>query len=108
MPNNPTYFNAAFGAFLNGTTSKRDLTSPIPADYAHLVGAATAFATEVDSKIPTDALPTSSKANLVGSCCEGVIEGRSFDVPAAQLAAFYNELANVVAALYTEALPALA
>lgn len=63
--NNNIYFNAAVSGFVSAAISGRQITSASSSDaeYVAIVAAASAFATELDSLIPFDALVSTGASN---------------------------------------------
>lgn len=116
---NDILFNAAYIGFIVGAQSGRNPTSQVAADYSDLCDAAEAFATRVDTKIANDATisdgagvalpPTTAaiqtaqlaKTKLMQSVCEALIDDRYYQ---STTAADYDDLADVVAAEYTQAI----
>lgn len=74
--NNPAYGNAAYAGAMSGMLSGRLVTSTNAADYAQLRASALAIATAVDAAIPLDGGLTVARADLLGSICAAVWEGR--------------------------------
>lgn len=118
--NNNLLFNAALGAFVSASVFQRNIVDPTAADSAALVAQGVQFATEVDAKIPNDALisaggggalpPTTaaitdaqaSKVSLLYGICQAV-RAAQFQNPAVPVpAASFSIVATAVAALYTE------
>jgi hypothetical protein len=102
---NAQILNAALAAFLAGAVQSQ-ITDTTDADYAAVCDAALAFATQVDSEIPTDGgivTPLTAagqkKVCLLQSICIGVMSGRT---PTSTTAADYAGVASAIAALYRE------
>lgn len=113
--NNDQLFNAAIAAFLGGAQNS-SITDPVQADYAPVVNAAVAFATQVDAGIPTDGTivtpvtaATLKKVNLLQSICQGVMAGRyPTNNTTSTTAATYATQAAAIAACYKQAALSLA
>ena len=77
---NDAYYNAAFTGALAGMFSGRSIKSATATDYSVQVNAAEAFALEVDSLIPEDALVSTGAGDasyLAGSTSTIVSNGRA-------------------------------
>jgi len=116
---NNCYFNAAYLGFIAGAMAGR--TPPLTAeDSEALTTNAAAFATEVDSKIPFDALVTTANNDptmlvdtashtiqsdtilrpmALQTICAATMQGK---FPTSSTAADYSDAADRVAALFTE------
>jgi hypothetical protein len=118
--NNNLLFNAALDAFVSASVFQRNIVDPTAADSAALVAQGVQFATEVDAKIPNDALisggggvtlpPTTaaianaqeSKVSLLYGICQAV-RAAQFQNPATPVPAInFSVVAAAIAALYTE------
>lgn len=121
--NNNCLYNAALIGFCAANSGW--LQSATAADYLAFKNAAVAFATQVDSKIPFDALITTASNNaamlvdtgsntiqsntqlrpmLMMQICQSVMAGRYQADAQAQLASNWDAIASRIAALYTEML----
>ena len=121
--NNNALYNAALIGFTAGNSSW--IQSATAADYLAFKNAAVAFATQVDSKIPFDALITTASNNaamlvdtgsntiqsntqmrpaLMTQICQSVMAGRYQADAAAATASYWDAIATRIAALYTEML----
>ena len=101
--NNSQIYNAALAGALAGVASRWFL-DPVAADYASLINAAKAFASEVDSKIPLDLAMTRGKIQLIDGICNGVLTDRYLsDI----IAGAYSDIAIGIAALYQRSVTAL-
>ncbi len=110
MANNVQLYNAAFSSFLGGAMQSQN-GSIVSADYASIVAHATAFATQVDSLIVTDAAIATPlvaagerKVHLLEQLCAGVQAGRS---PNSSTAADYANVALQIFAAYTRGVTGL-
>lgn len=122
MANNELLYNAAVIGFVAGTQQGRNPTSQTSGDYTNLVDAAEAFATRVDSKITEDATISQAggnalapataaiaqaqngKTQLMQGICVALTSGRFYS---SEIAADYDDLADVVAAEYAAGIAAL-
>lgn len=112
--NNNQIFNAALAAFISGAQQSA-IQDSVQADYAAIVNAGAAFATQVDSKIPADATivtPTTSEASakvdLLSGIAEGAMSGRYFIGTLANTPATYDTVAIAIAACYRQGVLSLA
>jgi hypothetical protein len=124
--NNNCLYNAALIGFCASNNSW--LISGNATEYTAFKNAAVAFATQVDSKIPFDALVTTASNNatmlvdtasntiqsntqmrpaLLQQICQAVMEGRYESDAAAQVASYWDTIATRIAALYTAMLAGL-
>jgi hypothetical protein len=108
--NNNQLFDAALAGFMSGALNSF-ITDPTQADYAGLVDAATAFATEVDAAIPVDGTvvtpvdsTTLAKVNVLTSICSAVLAGR---VPTSTVPSSYSVVAAAIKAAYNETVTSL-
>lgn len=117
--NNNILYNAAFAGFIQGTQAGRNPTSQVAATYLDLTQSAQAFATRVDSKIansalistgPGAALPPTTAAitedqyaytQLIFALSSALVSTRLYT---SETAADYDDLADVVAAQFTESI----
>jgi len=97
MANNPTIFNAALSAALGAAEAQRGIRNPVAASYDTLKVAATAFATRVDSLIPTGII-TEAEAELMQSICLQILAGK-FIKPTST----FTALSLAILALWTSA-----
>lgn len=120
--NNDILYNAAIAGFIGGAMAGRNPTSQTSGDYTDLVDAAEAFATQVDSKIANDATISEAdgdakapatntiqqaqlgKVQCMAQLCMALTSGRSYN---SEVAADYDDLADVIAAEYAAAIAAL-
>lgn len=121
--NNNCLYNAALVGFCAANSGW--ISSTNAADYLAFKNAAVAFATQVDSKIPFDALITTASNNaamlvdtgsntiqsntqfrpaLLQQICQNVMAGRYNASAAAQVASYWDAIATSIVALYTEML----
>lgn len=101
--NNPALYNAALAGTLAGI-NQRWSTATDPAAYAPIVDAASAFATEVDSKIAFDPAMNVAKADILDGICNGYLEDRSL---VSTTPSDYSQPASAIAAIYEEAVGSL-
>lgn len=120
---NDCLYNAALIGYCSGNSGW--IASATSTDYLGFKGAAVAFATQVDSKIPFDALITTASNNaamlvdtasntiqsntqmrpaLMQQICSSVMAGRYESDAPAQVPAYWDNIATRIAALYTEML----
>ena len=122
MANNDLLYNAALTGFIQGNLDGRNPTSQTTTDYDALVNAAAAFAVRVDSKIPEDGTISDvggaaltpadgtvqtaqvGKTDLLAAVCAAITSGRYYT---STTGADYDDLADVVAAVYGSAVSAL-
>jgi hypothetical protein len=103
MANNVILFNAAFQGALAGATQRWNQDA-VQLDYEDSVNAAVAFATQVDSKIPTNESIGDNQANTLRAICSGIISGRT---PVSAVPSDYDAVANAIAANYRQAILSL-
>lgn len=97
MANNPILFDAVI-AGATGGTSERWLTSAVSTNYTSAANAINAFATEVDSLIPTIGNgATQAQADLLQSLVQGVLADRYLT---SITASSYLEIASAIAAAF--------
>lgn len=119
MANNNLLFNAAYAGFIAGSQAGRNPSSQTATDYLNLTQSAEAFATRVDSKIANNALisdgpgaalpPTTAAITedqaaftaLLQGICTALTSGRYYT---SETAADYDDLADVCAAQFTQAI----
>ena len=96
--NNTALYDAALGAI--GDSNGAWLADPVSTDYAPMVSAAVAIATEIDSLIPTIVTGvTISQRDLLSSIVKNVMTGRS---PMSTQVSAYSSITASIVAMYNE------
>jgi hypothetical protein len=98
--NNAIFFNAAYSGCVGGS-SQRVFTSGVQASYVPYLTAAEAFATAIDTAIPTSETPTQDQANMLMEICHGYWTTR---FPQNTDPLSYTTLVQAIVALWNEAI----